>query len=190
MPNRASTYLPMLNAARLRRLAMAVRVSQRAALLGILLTSQVATAGPTFVVNRIADVPAGPNTTDAICETATGNGVCTLRAAIMEANATLDAIVRVPAGFYALTRVSTPGIHPENGDLDVLAPMEIEGDGPSVSIVDGNSLDRVFRVASAQSTGQVEMRGLTVQNGRAQTGEDGGGINTKGNVLFDNLHVR
>ncbi len=145
-------------------------------LLGILLMGQAASAGPTFVVNSTADVPAGPNTTDAICETATGNGVCTLRAAIMEANATQNAIVRVPAGFYALTRVPTPGVHPENGDLDVLSSVKIEGDGPGVSVVDASALSRVFRVEFSPSSGPVEMRGLTIQNGLLQFGEGGGDL--------------
>lgn len=161
----------------------------RSLALGLLLVAESAAAGPTFVVNSVADVPAGPNTTDGICETATGNGVCTLRAAIMEANSSVDAIVRVPAGFYALTRTSTAGVHPENGDLDVLARMKIEGDGPSVSVIDANSLSRVFRVALPVATDQVEMRGLTIQNGSTPLGE-GGGIASYSALLLENMHVR
>ena len=159
-------------------------------LLGILLISQTAAAGPTFVVNSLADVPAGPNTTDGICETATGNRVCTLRAAIMEANATRDAIVRLPAGVYALTTPPTPGVHPENGDLDILSPMKIEGNGPSVSFVDASALSRVFRVAfvQSQSTDQVEMRDLTIRNGNAGV-DFGGGIDSSSRLLVVNSHI-
>ena len=189
MPNRDWTYPSRTFAACLRRPAMALRDWPIAALVGVVLTSQVAAAGPTFVVNSLADVPAGANTTDAICETATGNGVCTLRAAIMEANGTRDAIVRVPAGFYAFTRVSTPGIHPENGDLDVRSPMKIEGDGPSVSIIDANALSRGFRVELAQATDKVEMRGLTIQNGVAPAPEAGGGIVSLSRLLLENVNL-
>lgn len=150
-----------------------------------------ASAGPTFVVNSTADVPAGPNTTDGICETATGNGVCTLRAAIMEANGAVDSVVRVPAGLYALTRPSTGDGVPENGDLDVIAPMKIEGDGPSVSLVDGNDIARVFRVRlqPQYATNQVEIRGLTIQNGSDPSAQGGGGINSSSRLLLENVLV-
>lgn len=160
------------------------------AFVGILILSRSAAAGPTFVVNSLADVPAGPNTTDGICETATGNGVCTLRAAIMEANATQDSVVRVPAGRYALSRASTPGFHPENGDLDVRAPMKIEGDGPSVTVIDGNALARVFFVDLGPNPNRVEMRGLSVQNGLAPTNDEGGGLLIAARVLLENVHIQ
>ena len=43
-------------------------------------------AVPTLTVNSLADVPGGGNLANGVCETAPGNGVCTLRAAVMEAN--------------------------------------------------------------------------------------------------------
>src|ERR1043165_4279589 len=43
-------------------------------------------AGTTFTVNSTDDT-ADASPGDGVCETATGNGVCTLRAAIQEANA-------------------------------------------------------------------------------------------------------
>src|SRR5947207_2514964 len=54
-------------------------------------------AGPTFVVNTTAeghDAIAG----DGKCETLPGNGVCTLRAAVEEANGQFDAVVTIPPG--------------------------------------------------------------------------------------------
>lgn len=46
--------------------------------------SQMARAAPTFVVNDAGDE--GDFTPNGICETGDGNGICTLRAAIEEAN--------------------------------------------------------------------------------------------------------
>lgn len=44
-------------------------------------------AAPTFTVNSTADVAVASGALDnGICETATGNGICTLRAAIIKAN--------------------------------------------------------------------------------------------------------
>ena len=42
-------------------------------------------AAPTFAVNSLADVAAGGDLTNGVCETATGNGICTLRAALQKA---------------------------------------------------------------------------------------------------------
>lgn len=165
----------------------AIALAARALALALIAGS--ATAGPTFVVNSTADIPAGPNTTDGICETATGNGVCTLRAAIMEANGTLDAVVRVPAGVYFLTRLPTDGIHPENGDLDLLSRMRIEGDGPSVTILDGNGLMRGLHVALVQSGDLAEIRGLTIRNGRTFGGTGGGILQFTGRMSLENVHV-
>src|SRR5262249_14592759 len=51
-----------------------------------LMPARAATTAPTFIVNSPADVVAGAPLDNGVCETAPGNGVCTLRAAIMKAN--------------------------------------------------------------------------------------------------------
>src|SRR2546428_14046004 len=77
----------------------------------------------TFVVNSTDDVvDAAPG--DGVCETATANGVCTLRAAIQEANAHPDAdTIELDAATYTLTLPN--GAFGENdavsGDLDINA---------------------------------------------------------------------
>jgi CSLREA domain-containing protein len=73
---------------------------------------------PIVVNNHLVDAPDGvPG--DGVCETLPGNGICTLRAAVIEANARpgIDGIV-VPTGIYNLTR---PGDDASalNGDLDI-----------------------------------------------------------------------
>ena len=51
-----------------------------------LMPARAAPAAPTFIVNSPADVIASAPLDNGVCETAPGNGVCTLRAAIMKAN--------------------------------------------------------------------------------------------------------
>jgi CSLREA domain-containing protein len=151
-----------------------------------------ARAAPTFVVDSLVDAAAGAGTdlTDGVCETAIGNGVCTLRAAIMEANEVIGggATIRLPAGVYFLTippnLLELDELHPEHGDLDLLAPMTLVGDGPGVSTIDGNQLDRVLR----NEADGVTVRDLTIRGGR-RLGEieAGGGILNNGNLTLDDV---
>src|SRR5690349_16249241 len=45
-----------------------------------------APTAPTFTVNSLADVVPTGNLANGVCETSTGSGICTLRAAVMKAN--------------------------------------------------------------------------------------------------------
>jgi hypothetical protein len=145
-------------------------------------------AAPTFVVDNPID--AAPNDAsdleDGVCETAPGNGVCTLRAAVMEANEVDGggATIRLPPGVYFLMIAPTITPGPKNGDLDLLAPMTIVGDGPSATIIDANELDRVI-VTDADA---VTLRGLTIQHGR-RLDSFGGGIQNEGSLTLENVVV-
>src|SRR5436190_1189671 len=81
-------------------------------LLLLLLSSTPAAATQTFIVNSAADVPdADPG--DGVCETGSGNGVCTLRAAVMEANTFIQHTIVLQANTtYLLDR---PGPGDANG---------------------------------------------------------------------------
>ena len=102
------------------------------AILSILLSQvriiRVAAAGP-FQVNSTADeVDALPG--DGVCETGPGNGVCTLRAAAQEANATTEAdSITIPAGIYTLTISGTDEDEGATGDLDITQDVSIYGAG-------------------------------------------------------------
>jgi len=114
----------------------------------------------TFNVNSTADaVDAAPG--DGVC--ATAGSVCTLRAAIMEANALAGShTINVPAGLYVLT---IPGIGEESaaqGDLDVTGNVTIAGAGPGTTIVDGGGIDRVFEII-----GTASISGMTIRHGAA-----------------------
>lgn len=121
------------------------------------------TATPTtavFVVNSTTDaVDAFPG--DGLCSTATG--VCTLRAAVQEANARLGkARITLPAGNYQLTITGVAEDSAATGDLDIIDDLEIVGAGMESTSIDGNALDRVFDVKPGVT---VVISDLTIRNG-------------------------
>ena len=95
----------------------------------------------------------------------------TLRACINWANdnAGVDTIT-VPAGTYTLTRAGTGEDAGNTGDLDITDDVIINGNAAAATIVDGNSLDRVFDILGASAT----FTNLTVSGGSITS--DGGGI--------------
>ncbi len=139
-----------------------------------------APAAGVFHVNSTSDaVDANPG--DGLC--AAAGGLCTLRAAIIEANATVVTdTIDLPAGLYTLT---LPGVGEDNalsGDLDIRSPMTINGAGAALTIIDGNGLDRVFDI---NSLGAITMSGLTIRHGDGSSNPDYqvGGIYQVGSSL-------
>ncbi len=135
--------------------------------------------GQTYVVNSTTDAP-DTDPADGVCTTADGS--CTLRAAIMQANFdTLPVTITLPPGLYRLTRVGSDD-NALVGDLDIRGDLTIQGAGPGLTIVDGNSAlthDRVFKILPTAS--QVRLSGLTIRDGSATTNSSpptlvGGGI--------------
>ena len=129
----------------------------------------------TINVDETADL-VDENPGDGACETYFTT--CSLRAAIQESNAlgTIDRI-DVPAGVYRLT---LPGAGEDNaltGDLDITKSVEIAGAGPSMTVIDGNGLDRIFDVHDLT---YVVMSGVTIRGGTVTApvfpGHVGGGI--------------
>jgi CSLREA domain-containing protein len=144
-----------------------------------------APAGMVFTATSGADFPdAHPG--DDVCETVTDNGICTLRAAIQEANAHpgADTIVLEPNTVYQLNR---PGEDDTalNGDLDITDSVNILGAGAASSIIDGNGAvthDRVFQI-----TGTVTISGVTIEHGRSSN--FGGGLISNGRLTLINTVV-
>jgi CSLREA domain-containing protein len=119
----------------------------------------------TFTVNTTDDT-VDVNPGDGIAADASGN--CSLRAAIMEANALagMDTIV-LPGGLFTLT---IEGIQEDScltGDLDILTGMVIQGAGKNLSIIDGNQIDRVFHI---KGNIDVSLFDLTIRNGKTPDG--------------------
>lgn len=142
----------------------------------ILLAAAVFLAPPrpahaaTFTVNSTADaVDANPG--NGVC--ATAGGVCTLRAAIQEANALAgaDTIVFAVDGTFTLTLTGSGEDAAATGDLDITDDLTITGNGQALTIIDGNLTDRVFETRPAAATTlTVSMSDLTIQRGNLGTG--------------------
>ena len=135
----------------------------------------------TFVVDSTVDaVDATPG--NGVC--ATSGAICTLRAAIQESNALAGAdTVTVPAGTYTLTIAGTSEDAAATGDLDITENLTLNGAGASTTIVDGNSLDRVFEILGVTAS----ISGITIRNGNATV--DGGGIDNGGTAILAEVTV-
>lgn len=142
---------------------------------------------PTFTVNTTSD-----GVFPGACAAGTANE-CTLREAVIEANATpgMDTIM-IPTGTYTLTipRAATPVYDARTGTLDVTDSVNIIGAGQNSTIIQGgtvgvpgtpNGVDKVFSFnqdITAFTNATVSVSNLTIQNGfnRGNTAiEDGWG---------------
>ena len=150
--------------------------------LSLFITSLQTKASPnaTFTVNSTVDA-VDVNPGDGVCETAVGNGICTLRAAVMEANALAGSdSISLLANTYALAIAGRDEDASATGDIDILDDLTINGANAATTIVDGASLDRVFHITGTTNL-TVSMSNLTIQNGGFEidstvTDPKGGGI--------------
>lgn len=129
-----------------------------------------------FWVNTTAegrDVQPG----DSVCETAAGNGLCALRAAIQEANA-LDGAetICLPKGVYLLDLPPKEEDNAEGGDLDITSSLTIVGAGKTLTTLDAGRNDRVFDIAPHFEKISVSLSGLKITNGLSSGVVGGGGI--------------
>lgn len=133
--------------------------------------------GATFTVNSPSDVP-DANPGNGICETGAGNGTCTLRAAVQEANALAGAdVINIGSISVLLTRVGEDD-SALNGDLDISGTLTIAGAGLGVSIINQNGAvthDRVFHVL-AGATVEIRDVGIWYGNVISASVDTGGGI--------------
>ncbi len=137
-------------------------------ILGVIVTKPALAAGYTVTVTE--DSPdAAPG--DGVCESVVGG--CTLRAAVMEANATPGGDrVTVAPGTYNLTLAGEDDTA-ALGDLDVTRDLIIAGSGASTTVIDAATLeDRHFSLLGPRT---LKISGVTLQNGRSEGG-DGGGV--------------
>jgi hypothetical protein len=122
-----------------------------------------------------------------VCETAPGDDRCTLRAAVMEANARpgKDRIV-VPAGTYPLSTAAIVDDYSIFGDLDVTDDLVIEGAGVGATILDGGGQDRILDVHDAR----VEVSGFSLRNGNTvKIAEPGGAVRSSGDLTLSRIRV-
>jgi hypothetical protein len=146
---------------------------------------------PITVNNQLADAP-DKTPGNGVCETDTDNGICTLRAAIMEANAMpgMDTVI-IPAGAYILSRVATSFEDAAlNGDLDITGDLTITGAGSASTIIDGNRTATQARVFQVLSGVTVSISGLTIRNGTNEPGPGiTGGILNHGTLTMEHVTI-
>ena len=162
-------------------------------------------AAATFTVNSPSDIP-DINPGDGVCETAAGNGVCTLRAALQEANALpgADTIILQPNVTYLLS-----------GMRDILDSVTIVGADRNTTIIDGNgdvTGQRVLQISKCVDHGtppggtptptpspcdinnpndtsvtRVTISAVTIQHGK--TSNIGGGVINYGVLTLNNVSI-
>ncbi|MCX8071459.1 MAG: hypothetical protein N3C12_03255 [Candidatus Binatia bacterium] len=159
-----------------------------ALLLLIMAAHSVATlvGAVTLTVDSIADLPdARPG--DGLCSVGSPD-VCTLRAAVQEANATPEEdVIRVPSlqPRFRLTIRGSDAEDASQGDLDVLADLVIEGVGPGVATIDGDRGDRIFDIFSPA---RVTIRNLVLQSGQVEAA--GGAVRNAGVLRLEGVTLR
>ena len=128
-------------------------------------------SNPWTVANTVTSTLDTPDTNlgDGSALDVAGNS--TLRAAVMESNASpgIDVIV-LGSGTYTLTRSGRFEDESVFGDLDIKGKLTIRGVSAAATIIDAALLDRVFHVFPGAS---LTLENLTVRGGAAF---DGGGI--------------
>jgi CSLREA domain-containing protein len=161
--------------------------SLAAMLLGLITSGQV--LGANFTVDTLSDF-VDNNVGDGVCAT-TGN-LCTLRAAIQEANANPDdedLIVFNQPGEIVLNYGAAGEDQSAAGDLDILGPVRIAGYSsifqPNLSnltTINGNAGDRIFDL---QGNVRVELSDLVITNGKVSDANGGAvRVNSSGGRLY------
>lgn len=137
-----------------------------------------------FSVNSTADSP-DANPGDGICADAGGN--CTLRAAIMEANASVgDNTIDLPVGEYVFTINGVNEDVAATGDLDISDNLTITGEDTRNTIVRADSLDRVFDIAAGVN---VSLLHFEIWEGNVPS-SNGGAIRNLGNLVLEELAIK
>ncbi len=138
-------------------------------------TAMAGVVGPTvFEVDSTSDT-VDRNPGDGVCADITG--ACSLRAAVMEANA-LGSPTEIrlgPENAFALTLIGAGEDAAATGDLDVTGQIQLNG---NESTLDGLGLDRFFDV---QPGGRLSVNRLYASNGGV-VDESGGGYRNRGQL--------
>jgi len=155
-------------------------------LLIVSLASTDAAWGTILTVNSTIDA-GDANPGDATCDD--GDGNCTLRAAIMEANAMSGAdTITLSTATYTLTIAPESGSEDASaarGDLDITEDLTITGPDQTSTVIDCARIDRAFDIHSGST---VTITGVTVRNGYTGT-RDGGNIRNAGSLTIDDSTI-
>jgi predicted outer membrane repeat protein len=159
-----------------------------------MLVSPRSHAAPTFTVVDSTDAPDAVEH-DGICAS-THLGLCTLRAAIQEADWQGGTVVLTTTGTGPYQLTIPPGAEGSTavpwtnraGDLDIWTSVTVNGDGVDRTVIDGMGVNRIFDVHPG---GTLQLNNLTLQDGRGDldgvsSHMHGGAIHNHGKIyLFD-----
>ncbi len=136
-----------------------------------------------FIVNTENDSP-DVNLGNGLCDDGTGN--CSLRAAVMESNSLGGAHeISLPDGQYILSIAGRGEDQSATGDIDINSDITISGTSAFGTIINADSLDRVFHVLPGNS---VVMSLIAIEEGHVFPG-NGGGILNEGTLTLNQLHI-
>lgn len=138
---------------------------------------QAPTQQDVFVVNSLTDE----------VDSALGNGqcatiagMCTLRAAIQEANALPGKnTVQLTEGIYQLIWEGNREDNAVTGDLDITDDLILTGVNREYTVIDANAIDRIIQVFGAIN---VTIQNLTLRNGVTSARQGGGAVAIEGNA--------
>ncbi len=138
-----------------------------------------------FTVNSALD-SVDANVGDGLAQDAAGN--TTLRAAVMETNATADAdTINLPAGTYNLTLAGFGENAAATGDLDVTENLTLAGAGAATTTINAAALlDRLFDL---RDDATVAISGLTLTGGRANNSGTYAGHEDNGGAIRADYHT-
>jgi hypothetical protein len=143
-----------------------------------------------FIVDRFEDAPDSfPGDTQCTGVNMVG-ATCSLRAAIMEANATPGPhTILIPAGQdFVLTQTGDDEDLGMTGDLDILQDITISNGLTQGFVIDGNGTDRIFQV---HEDARLTLENGLLKNGAANTANtfQGGAIKVEidGVLIVDNV---
>jgi CSLREA domain-containing protein len=159
--------------------------------LTVVLTYQPPTkAASTFTVNSTIDA-VDINPGNGICETSTGNNICTLRAAIQETNSLAGAdVINLPAGNYTLNLSGADENNSATGDLDITDALTISGANSLTTIINANNLDRGISILNNGTV--TSLSNLTIKNGRLDgttSYGNGGGLYNEGKLTANSIII-
>lgn len=153
-------------------------------LLGAILVAPVPAA--TLLVDRLDDgVDALPG--DGSCAIAGSDTQrCTLRAAIQEANASVDGIdtIQLPAGTILLSIGGAEEDTAAAGDLDIAATLNLVGAAEGGSVVQQQALDRIFDLQPGTTASLSRLR---LRGGGAVDG--GGALRNQGQLTIADAEI-
>jgi CSLREA domain-containing protein len=127
-------------------------------------------------------------TPDSFADDDADNGNCTLREAVIAANANAPEdgcdpgsgpsdTIPLAAGTYQLSVPGTDEDEAATGDLDLNDTVELAGAGSAQTIIDGGALDSVFHIdASGPADPAATISDLTIRNGRSTEMFEGAAI--------------